>query len=90
MNGFLAVHLITAHTFLKLEVENEHLIIYQMSPKWLDNLIKENRIRIAHEMDDDEDKIILTASTKELQKFITKYANDEDAFEDPEILNPIR
>lgn len=106
MNSFLAVHLITAHTFLKLEVKDEQLVIYQMSPKWLEDLFKENKIRIKHETVVDEatvnspdnvfkspmahESIILTASTKELQKFITKYAEDEDAFGEPEILNPIR
>ncbi len=88
MNNFLAIHLIQAHTFLKLEIKNKQLVIYQMSPEWLDDLFKENRIRISHEKDD-EDKIILTASTKELQKFITKYANDKDAFEEPEVLTLI-
>ncbi len=88
MNDFMAVHFLTAHTFLKLEFRDELLLIYQMSPEWLESLFDEHKIRISHERLDDEN-IVLTASTKELQKFITKYADDEDAFMDPEILSPI-
>jgi hypothetical protein len=88
MNDFLAGHLLQAHTFLKLEVKGDQILIYQMSPEWLETLFDENKIRISHERLD-EDNIVLTASTKELQKFITKYAEDEKAFMDPEILSPI-
>ena len=89
MNDFMAVHFLSAHTFLKLEIKDNQLLIYQMSPEWLERLFDEHKIRISHERLD-EDNIVLTASTKELQKFITKYAEDEDAFLDPEILSPIR
>jgi len=89
MTNLLLVHLVPAHTFLKLKIENNQLQIYQMNPDWLDNLFKENKIRISHEVVDD-DKIVLTASTKELQKFISKYAEDENAFHKPELLTAIK
>ncbi len=85
MNSLLSFHLVGAHTILKLEIKKEELLIYYLSPEWLEDVINSGRIRIKHEVVDD-DKIVLTASTKELQKFITKYANDEDAFQDPEVL----
>lgn len=88
MADFLAIHLVPAHTFLKLEIVGDQLLIYYLSPDWLQNLIESHKIRIKHEVVD-EDQIILTASTKELQKFITKYSHDEEAFSDPVILTLI-
>ncbi|PKP35674.1 MAG: hypothetical protein CVU00_01215 [Bacteroidetes bacterium HGW-Bacteroidetes-17] len=89
LTTLLSVHLVLAHTFLKLKIENNQLHVYQMNPDWLDNLFKENKIRISHEVVD-ENKIILTSSTKELQKFIIKYADSEGAFHKPEILNSVK
>ena len=73
-------HIIPVHTFAKLTVEENKLIINWFDQDWLQNLIKENKIRIHHE--DNDDFILLTAKPGELQKFVTKYVNSEEAFED--------
>ena len=89
LTTLLSVHLVPAHTFLKLKIEEGKISVYQMNPDWLNSLFEENRIRISHEVIKEKD-IVLTASTEELQKFIKKYAEDEDAFQKPEILIPIK
>jgi hypothetical protein len=73
-------HIVPVHTFAKLEVERDKLIINWFDQEWLEDLIKENKIRIHHENNDDF--ILLTAKPKELQKFVSKYLNSEEAFED--------
>lgn len=73
-------HIIPVHTFAKLTVKNNHLQINWFDQNWLEDLIKENKIRIHHEKNDDF--ILLTAKPGELQKFVTKYVNSEDAFKD--------
>ncbi len=73
-------HLIPVHTFAKLIVNEDKLEIRWFDPEWLEDLIKENKIRIHHE--DNGDFILLTAKPKELQKFVTKYVNYEEAFKD--------
>lgn len=73
-------HIVPVHTFAKLTVEEDRLIINWYDQDWLEDLIKENKIRIHHENNDDY--ILLTAKPKELQKFVTKYVNSEEAFED--------
>ncbi|MEN8116585.1 MAG: hypothetical protein ABFS16_06370 [Bacteroidota bacterium] len=73
-------HIIPVHTFAKLTVEKDKLIINWFDQEWMEDLIKENRIRIHHEESDDF--ILLTAKPKELQKFVTKYVNSEEAFKD--------
>ncbi|MCY1723289.1 hypothetical protein OU798_23265 [Prolixibacteraceae bacterium Z1-6] len=75
------LHLIPVHTFAKLTVQhNDRLEIRWFDPEWLENLIKENKIRIHHE--NNGDFILLTARPKELQKFVTKYVDSEEAFKD--------
>ncbi len=73
-------HIIPVHTFAKLTVETNKLTINWFDQDWLEELIDENKIRIHHE--DNDDFILLTAKPDELQKFVTKYVNSEEAFED--------
>lgn len=73
-------HIIPVHTFAKLVVEENQLKINWFDQNWLEDLIKENKIRIQHE--NNSDVILLTAKPKELQKFVTKYVNSEEAFQD--------
>ncbi|WP_163325923.1 hypothetical protein [Draconibacterium mangrovi] len=74
------LHLVPVHTFTKLSVSDDKLEIRWFDPEWLEDLIKENKIRIHHE--DNSDYILLTAKPKELQKFVSKYVDSEEAFED--------
>lgn len=73
-------HIIPVHTFAKLTIKNGQLLINWFDQDWLENLIKENKIRIHHEKNDDF--ILLTAKPGELQKFVAKYVNSEEAFKD--------
>ncbi len=84
--GFmLNLHIMKVHSFSKIKFLDGNPQIHFMKEKWLEDIIKNNRIRIKHEVIED-DKIVLTASTKELQKFMTKYADEEQAYDDPIIL----
>ena len=74
------LHLVPVHTFAKLSVSDDKLEIRWFDPEWLEDLIKENKIRIHHE--NNGDYILLTAKPKELQKFVSKYVDSEEAFED--------
>ena len=73
-------HIVPVHTFAKVSVSKNQLQINWYDQNWLEKLIKENKIRIRHEYNGDY--ILLTASSKELQKFVTKYVNSEEAFKD--------
>lgn len=73
-------HIVPVHTFAKLTVKQDTLQINWFDQDWLENLIKENKIRIHHE--NNGDYILLTAKPAELQKFVTKYVNTEEAFKD--------
>jgi hypothetical protein len=78
--GLADFHIIPVHTFAKLTVQENQLQINWFDQEWLEDLIKENKIRIHHEKNDDY--ILLTAKPQELQKFVEKYVNSEEAFKD--------
>lgn len=83
--GFLlTVTLFPVHIFAKVEFLDQKVLIRFFDPGWLEDLLEEGRIQIAHE--DIEDGFVLSASTDELQKFVTKYANTDEAFLDAEVL----
>jgi hypothetical protein len=73
-------HIVPVHTFAKIDITENRLQINWYDQDWLEKSIKENKIRIRHEYNGDY--ILLTASPKELQKFVTKYVNSEEAFKD--------
>jgi hypothetical protein len=82
MNDFAAVHLVPAYTFIRLRKTETGLTFAAMNLEWLGKLLEENPKAVAHVARKiGDDKIpLLTASTEELQKFVTKYADDDKAF----------
>jgi hypothetical protein len=81
-NDLYKLHLIPAHIFFKIWVKDDTLRLAALDPDWLKNMIDQKKVNIAHERV--EDSIVLTASTKALQEFVLKYAEDAEAFSDPE------
>jgi hypothetical protein len=73
-------HIIPVHTFAKVSIEKDSLNINWFDNEWLKKLLEQNKIRIHHE--DNGDIILLTAKPDELQKFVIKYVNSEEAFKD--------
>jgi hypothetical protein len=78
---YLFRNFVPTHSFLKIEWQEGRMTLYMFDYERLKNLFEQNRIRIKHEMVDDY--IVITASTPDLQRFIQKYADDKDAFDDP-------
>ena len=78
------MHLVPAHIFAKAEITDQSLIIHFFDLEWLEDLIESNRIKISYvELNT---RYLLTAKTEELQKFITKFANDSTTFLEPDTL----
>jgi hypothetical protein len=78
---YLSRNFIPTHSFIKIDWDYEKMVLYMFSYDRLKELFEQNRIRIRHQMFDDY--IVITASTDELQKFIQKYSDDENVFDDP-------
>lgn len=73
-----AFHLLPAHTFWRVERDGEMLRTAWLDQGWVEEKIAKKKITIPHQLV--EDRLILTASTEKLQKFVLKYA--DDAFSD--------
>ena len=73
-NDFYKVHLLPAHSFIKIELSKDRLKFGVMNPDSVKKLLKSDPNIIKHEQ---TDRIILTASTKELQAFIQKYGSNK-------------
>ena len=80
-NDFYKAHFLTLHTFVQVSQTAPTVQISYLEPEWLKKIIAENPNAIRHEKIGDE--ILLTASTKELQKFLLKHLNTEGAFAKP-------
>jgi hypothetical protein len=84
MVELLVRNYIPIHTFMKLDYTNGDLILTEFDNERLIDLFANNRIRLPHEMINEDEYVVITASTDDLQKFISRYANDLEAFNDPE------
>jgi hypothetical protein len=74
------LHVIPVHTFAKLTATNNTLQISWFNGDWFKEQIEGKKIEIAHEKNDET--LLLTAKTPDLQKLVVKYANTEAAFKD--------
>lgn len=89
---FVLWHLVPMHTFAKVRVIDNRLELMYINAKWAQENLEKHRIRIEHETrknNNETEFILLTASTEDLQKFAAKYADFDDAFEDPDVLTKV-
>ena len=73
---------IPTHTIWRLWLERDALRLAGLEEDWLEGMIEEKKISVAHFRRGDE--IVLTASTAELQDLVKRFADDRAAFPSPE------
>ncbi len=78
---FNVFFLVPAHTFIKIEQIEPTLKMSLLRPGGLEDMLENNPNLIKHEIV--QDRLVLTASTKELQKFMKAHANNEEIFHEP-------
>jgi len=81
---------IRGHVFLKISIEKDSLRISYLNEEWLKEKLTAGKIKLAHEFlekDLFDGRIIITAQTKALRKFISKYAEDKEAFPEQDKLH---
>jgi hypothetical protein len=79
--------MLPVHIFARVEFVDEGVEISFFDRDWLEELLEQNRIRIAHEKT--PEYFVLTASTDELQKFVIKYSDVEEAFVEASLLERV-
>ena len=83
-NGLYRLHVIRAHTFMKVTLDGDNLGVMMLDQDWLKNALKAGDSPLAHQKLADGD-LLLTAPTPDLQDFILKSCADPDAFGEPMI-----
>lgn len=71
------------HTFMKINLTKDRLDINFFDLDKLNKLFTSNLIRIRHENVDGT--ILITAQPEEMQKFLSRYSNDQSVFENTEV-----
>lgn len=67
------------HWFWRVAFDANGLVLTPLSDDWLSAKLDSGKVRLAHESAGN-DNTLLTASTAELQRFVTRYAKDSLAF----------
>ena len=88
INDLTGYHMVCTHSLARVKFSANVIIIHWYNAKWMVDLFNRNKIKIPHERvpydidykNPDNEQVILTASTAELQKFVRKYGNDSQAF----------
>jgi hypothetical protein len=80
IDDFFETHFVKMHTSYRVEISKEgNYELSRLDEGFVTKLIDEKKIRISHETDADNNKVI-TASTKELQQYLLKYGDDPSAY----------
>jgi len=79
-NDFYKFHILPTHTFMKVDRIEPKLQLRAMDYDKVSKMLKEDPNLLKHEVVDD--RIVLTASTEQLQEFIVKYAGEGGVFAD--------
>jgi hypothetical protein len=80
-------NVLPVHTFLKLRLTEQKLVLTPFDLEKLNRLFESNLIRLRHENVDGT--VLITAQPKEIQKFLERYSEDETVFEDADIYERI-
>lgn len=85
---FAALHFVPTHSVARVEFFGEgNFSFVWYDEEWLNELFEQNRIKISHEVINTHNSLydqsyILTADTKELQKFLLKYGEEINVFKE--------
>jgi hypothetical protein len=81
MNPLLEEHLIPGHSLLRVDQIEPTLITASLNDTWIKERMKEDPKALAHVTTDD--RLVLIASTEEIQAFVIKHIADKGAFDQP-------
>lgn len=79
-------HLLPVHTFIKVDATDPNLVIAAMNPDNLKELLAEKPDLVKHETVDDGPRVVLTASPRELQAFLSNNQVVETIFPESETM----
>src|SRR5580700_857536 len=81
---FYRLHFTRAHTFVRVEINEDSIQLAFLSASWLEAKMDEKSVDTPCVKVDDE--LLLTGTTEEVQEFVFSYASNDEAFADPVLL----
>jgi hypothetical protein len=93
IDEFFSSHEMKMHTITKVQFKDGNLRLIDFKDNYVEDLILNRQVRIRHSFVSEPDentkdkKMIITASTEELQAFLLKYGDREEAYENNEEKN---
>jgi len=85
-SDLLESHLVPAHSFWRVEVNEETLRLGIMKREWLEQELREGRLNLPHE--NRQDALVLTASTAELQNLVLSHLEECFEWSEPQLRLP--
>lgn len=76
---FYNIHLIPAHTFYRVYLDDELFTLDYIKEEWLEDYLKKNPDALSHTRA--ESQLVITASTKELREFVATRLDANASFE---------
>ena len=83
-SDFYRLHFTRAHTFARLEINEDSIQLAFLSASWLEAKMDEKTVDTPCVKVDDE--LLLTGTTEEVQEFVFSYASNDEAFANPVLL----
>lgn len=80
-NSFFASHWVPTHTFFRVRLDGDRLQVAALEEDYLKALVTSKKTRIGQML---SDAVVLTGSTMELQDYVLKHAEIQEAFTDLE------
>jgi hypothetical protein len=91
-NGVYTHHLVPVHSISRVWFEGDSMRIATLEADWLRKMIQNKKLKIPYipNKEADDDQFLVTASSKELQSFVTKYADNKEAFPEPGVFHKLK
>ena len=83
---FYQLHLLRTHTFIRIEQTEPNLVMQMMGLDKVKEILRNDPNLLKDEFVED-DGLVLTAATQDLQKFVVEYANTEGVFGDKKVFS---
>ncbi|MBC8377888.1 MAG: hypothetical protein H8E62_01805 [Planctomycetes bacterium] len=87
--GWTKFHLLAVHSFYKVQKTESRFMVAAMEPDKVGKLLKDKPDMVKHEFIE-EDRVVLTDTPENLQKFLMEGLKVEGFFGDPTDLTPIK
>ncbi len=86
-NSMVEFNMLPVNTFARTVIHKDSFNLEFFNPEFITNLIEEKKVRIKHVFTDNDERLLITAPTYDIQKFVIKYQDEEElVYDDDEMI----